>query len=428
MTRRVVVTGMGVVCGQAFDLDTFWAGLLGGRTHIQAWRDPWLADFPVRHAAPVDEAALSAVFAPRLGTHWQPPMERSARFALAAAWSALHDASLPPGESDTLPGGLGVALGIGSSERTFRDMLWSVGPSGPDWQCLMAAFEQLDPAGGLCHSRDELAARIARSLGLRGNVQTVNTACASAAHAIGLAWRAVRRGEADCMLAGGSDSPLNAGTMIALHLLGAPSVEQRLGDRLCRPFDVARSGLVAGEGAGMVLLEEESHARRRGARIHAEVVGFGCAMDAHHLTAPHPEAAGAVRAMRQALRDAGLPPTCIAHVNAHATSTVRNDPLEAQAIQTVFAQDGHWEKVCVTANKSMLGHLIAAAGAPEFIATALTVKTGDVPPTLNLDNVDPACALNHVRHTARREDVPFALCNSFGFGGLNACLVVRRHG
>ncbi len=427
MTRRVLITGLGTVCANRFDHADFWAGLTAGHNHIRRWHNDWLPDFSVRYAAPVDDEALSRHFAEDFGTSWHEPMERSARFALAATWQAVRDAGLAGTVGPLQAKGLGVMLGVGVSERAMTDMLPALGPDGPDWQRVVQAFDRLDPASGLVHSRDEAAARIARRFGLSGSVQTISTACAGAAHAIGLAFRMVRRGETPWMLAGGSDSVLNPSTMVALHLLGAPSKEQRLGDCLSRPFDLRRSGLVAGEGAGMILLEDEHHALARGAPIHAELAGFGSSMDAYRLTAPHPQAEGATLAMSRALKDARLQPSAIAHVNAHGSSTPLNDKMEAQAIRQVFADGDHWRRVSVTANKSMLGHLIAAAGGPELIATALTVKTGDIPPTVHLDEIDPECELDHVRHAVRHADVPAALSNSFGFGGLNACLAVKRY-
>ena len=230
------------------------------------------------------------------------------------------------------------------------------------------------------------------------------------------------------MLVGGADSALNFYSMLAMHLIGAPSVDDSHGDRLCRPFDRARSGLVAGEGAGVLVLESESRALRRGAPIHAELCGFGSALDAYRITAPHPEGLGAAQAMERALADAGMAPEEVGHINAHGTSTPLNDATETLAIKRVFARGEHYRRIAVSASKSQLGHLITAAGAPECVATALALKHGRVPPTLNLQDPDPLCDLDCVPLVARRMQLRAALTNSFGFGGLNVSLALRRHG
>ncbi len=230
------------------------------------------------------------------------------------------------------------------------------------------------------------------------------------------------------MLVGGADSVLNLPTMVGLLLLGAPSIASQHGANLCRPFDRSRSGFVAAEGGAMLLLESEASARARGATIYAEIGGFGSALDAYRITAPHPEGKGAALAMRRALDDAQLAADCIGHINAHGTSTPLNDPAETLAIKQVFGQDDHHRQLAVSANKSMLGHLIAAAGAPECIATILAVQQGLVPPTLNLQEADEACDLDYVAgDRARPMALQAAMCNSFGFGGLNAAIVVKAH-
>ena len=228
------------------------------------------------------------------------------------------------------------------------------------------------------------------------------------------------------MLAGGADSVLNILTMGALLLLGAPSTSEDHGDRLCRPFDLQRSGLVAAEGAAVAVLERERHARTRGARVYAEVCGYGSSLDAYRITAPHPEGAGAALAMRGALTDAGLRPDEVDYINAHGTSTPLNDKSETLAIKTVFAEGDHFQRLLVSSTKSQIGHMIAAAGAPEFIATAMALHTGMVPATINLDTPDPECALDYVPHRPRDASPRTAISNSFGFGGINACLALRR--
>lgn len=429
MSERVVVTGLGAVTGFGLDWQSMWDGLVEGRSAIRAWqptneRNELVPDFPVRFAAPVDREAFAAAHG---GAAWWPrPMEVRARFGMAAALQAWAQSGLqaqPPQAART-----GVAMGSGVADRDANDMelAWSEGRV--DWAALYRRREELNADSGLRTGNDRLGAVLADELGLGGPVLNMSTACAGAAHAIGLAMRMIRRGEADVMLAGGADSVLNLPSMVGLHLLGAASSSTRFGPRLCRPFDVDRSGLVAGEGAGVVVLESESHARRRGARIWAEVAGFGSSMDAYRITAPHPQGAGAAQAMERALRDAGLAPGDIDFINAHGTSTPLNDTAETRAIKTVFAEGEHYRRLAVTANKSMLGHLIAAAGAPEFIATVLSLHEGVLPPTLNLEQPDPECDLDYVPGAARRLPLRAALSNSFGFGGLNASLAVVAAG
>lgn len=422
MKRRVVVTGLGVVCGLGFDWHTVWLALVEGRSAIRRWQLPGVEDFPVRYAAAVDDQAFSSRFGhlPCL----RLPMERRVRFGLAAAEEAFADAGLDDVQALKATG---VAIGSGVPERHPGDMLLAVTHNGASWDELYRRRKQLSPDSGFFCSNDALATKIAAQYALTGSVQNLSTACAGAAHAIGLAFRMIRRGEADIMLAGGADSVLNLPTMVGLHLLGAPATTERFGDKLCRPFDRDRSGLVAAEGAGMVVLESEHSALSRGATIYAEVVGFGSSLDAYRITAPDPEGKGAALAMQRALSDAAIEPTRVASINAHGTSTLLNDPAESRAIKAVFAPHNHYRRLAISANKSMLGHLIAAAGAPEFIATVLSLRDGIVPPTLNLEHPDSACDLDYVPDTARRLDVPVALTNSFGFGGLNATLAVCRY-
>ncbi|MFM9368530.1 beta-ketoacyl-[acyl-carrier-protein] synthase family protein [Streptomyces sp. Da 82-17] len=423
MSRRVVVTGLGAVCGLGLDWQTMWEGLCEGRSAIRDWRLPGIEDFPVRYAAPVDDAA----FEERFGADEEQgrPMERRVRFGLAAAAQALADAGI---DADSRPGRIGTAVGSGVPERDPYELLEAVGEDGrPSWQTLYARRSRLDRSSGLFCTNDALTAGIAARHRLRGPALNFSTACAGATHAIGHGFRMIRRGETDAMLVGGADSVLNLPTMTGLHLLGAPSTSELFGDRLCRAFDRDRSGLVAAEGAAMLVLESEESARRRGARIHAELAGFGSSLDAYQVTAPHPEGHGAALAMSRALADGGVAPHEVHSVNAHGTSTPLNDPIETRAIKDVFAERGHYRKLAVTANKTMLGHLIAAAGAPELIATVLSVRDGVVPPTLNLENPDPACDLDYVPDKARHQEVSAAVSNSFGFGGLNASLVVRGY-
>ncbi|UXI69104.1 beta-ketoacyl-[acyl-carrier-protein] synthase family protein [Tahibacter amnicola] len=422
--RRVVVTGLGAVTGLGLGWRPLWNGLCEGRSAIAPWSLEGVADFPVKYAAPVDWDAFSA--AHRHADWWDQPMERRSRFGMAAVDEAIADAGDSLLASPAMR--VGVAIGSGVPERDPADMLLAMQADGPSWAELYRRVDALNPHSGLVNSNDHLAARAARTLRAAGPVIHFSTACAGAAHAIGHGFRMIRRGEVDVMLVGGADSVLNLSTMVGLHLLGAPSVADQFGTALSRPFDRDRSGFVAAEGAAMLVLESEESARARGARIYAEIAGFGSALDAYRITAPHPNGDGAAMAMQRALRDAQLSPHTIDHINAHGTSTPLNDPAETLAIKRVFAEHEHYRSIAVSSNKSMIGHLIAAAGAPECVATVLAVADGKVPPTLNLSQPDASCDLDYVPGTrARQRTVRAALSNSFGFGGLNAVIAVRAH-
>jgi 3-oxoacyl-[acyl-carrier-protein] synthase II len=254
---------------------------------------------------------------------------------------------------------------------------------------------------------------------------TVTTACASGTQAIGTGFRAIQRGDADVMLAGGADSMINPVGLVFFVLLGAASVSSEDPLNSCRPFDRKRSGLVMGEGSGFALLEEEGHALRRGANIYAEVAGYGSSMDAYQLTAPHPGGKGAEQSMRSALKDAGLAPEEIDYINAHGTSTKLNDIAETFAIKNLFGD--YSRSLAISSSKPMIGHLLAASGGPEFIYTVLSVKHDAVHPTINLTHPDPKCDLDYVAEGKRLMRVRAALSNSFGFGGQNASIIVRKY-
>ena len=269
------------------------------------------------------------------------------------------------------------------------------------------------------------AALISAKFGLHGPNATVTTACASGTQALGMAYRAIRRGEADLMLAGGADSMLNPVGLVFFVLLGSAAVSRMPPELLCRPFDRKRSGLVMGEGAGIAVLEDETHALLRGAHIYGEVAGYASSMDAYRLTAPHPEGKGAEKAMKRALADAELGPDAIDYINAHGTSTKLNDQAETLAVRRVFGRRA--DAVAVSSTKSLIGHLLAASGGPEFVFTTLSVARDEIHPTINLTNPDPKCDLDYVPNVKRSKIVRAALSNSFGFGGQNAAIIVRKY-
>lgn len=409
--HRVFVTGMGQVSALGYDVDNFWRSVSNGESAIKPWQPRGVEQFPVKYAAAVDDGDFLQACGSELGN--APRLERRGQFGLVAARRAYRQAGL----DTSLAVGCAACSGVPEVHDAEIEALQQAG-SFPD------ALGKLQPAAvsGLTVSNDSMVAAIADDLDLRGPVLNINGACAGASQAIGMAFQAVRRGEVSAMLAGGADSVMNVRVMGGLHLLGATASGNSRGQRLCRPFDRARSGLVAGEGAAFLLLESEDSARERGATVFAELLGYGASLDAYKVTAPHPEGEGALNAMRNALSDSGLDCGVVDYINAHGTSTPLNDVVETKAIKKLFA-DGTGSVPPISSTKSMIGHWISAAGAPEAMATVLALHHGLIPPTVNLDSADPECDLDYVPHTARKSRLRYALSNSFGFGGINASLL-----
>ena len=423
---RVVITGLGAVTGFGFEWQTMWEQMLRGEHCIRPWQPKGVADgtFPVRFAAPVDNRQLPDY----LQDHpaWQTPLEKRSRWGWVAASQAITDSGLSPAQLRDAA----VLCASGVPAHNIQDMLLSVCDeqnAPPAWQYLMDKADQVDAVHSLRQSNDRLARVIADDIGCEGPVINISSACAGASQAIGNAFQMIRRGDVEVAIAGGADSVLSLETMTALYLLGAASTEQRWGTELCRPFDHHRSGLVAGEGGGFVVLETLERALARGAVPYAEVLGFGSSLDGYKVTAPDPQGRGAALAMQTALDDAGIRPQQVDLINAHGTSTPLNDAAETLAIKSVFAQGEHYRRLAVSANKSQFGHLIAAAGAPELIVTALACKHDRITPTLNLHDAADDCDLDYCAHQTVNRRVDVALSNSFGFGGLNTCLVLGKY-
>jgi 3-oxoacyl-[acyl-carrier-protein] synthase II len=423
---RIVITGLGSVTGFGFEWQTLWSDMLCGRHCIRPWQPEGVVDnaFPVRYAAAVDEHRMPAYLTTHLA--WSSELEKRARYGWVAASQALADSRLNCAQWRDVA----VLVASGAPHHWLSDMQLAFAEGGdaePGWQHVMRRAKQTRNDGSLRQSNDRLARSIADELGSQGPVMNISSACAGAAQAIGNAFHLLRRGECELALAGGADSVLNLDTMTALYLLGAASSETRWGAELCRPFDVARSGLVAGEGGAFLLLETLEHAMARGAKPYAEILGYGSSLDGYKLTAPEPEGRGASQAMAAALDDAGVQPEQVDLVNAHGTSTHLNDRAETLAIKRVFARNKHYRGLSVSANKSQFGHLIAAAGAPEILVSALSCCEDWVTPTLNLNEADPDCDLNYCPNKAEQRRVDIAISNSFGFGGLNAALVLGKY-
>jgi 3-oxoacyl-[acyl-carrier-protein] synthase II len=410
---RVVVTGMGALSALGPDVDSTWDGLVAGRSGVRPIErfDPSRVD--VRIAAEVRDFDASGV----LDRKDIRRTDRYIQFGLVAAREALDQAGLPGRLDPDIAERTGVILGSGlGGVSTLFDNVLLMAERGPD---------RISPFFIPMGIANVASGQVAIAFGPLGpNFATVS-ACATGAHAIGEAWETIRRGDAEVMLAGGTEAAIHEAVVGGFASMKALSTRNDDPAGASRPFDEGRDGFVIGEGAAILVLEALDHAQERGAEPLAELVGYGATADASHITLPAPGGIGAVRAARRALVKAGIEPSAIDHVNAHATSTPEGDRAELQAIRSILGD--HAPRVAVTANKSMLGHTLGAAGALEAVASVLALRTGIIPPTVNLAEPDPAGAgLDLTPGRAVRRDPKVALSNSFGFGGQNAALVFRR--
>jgi 3-oxoacyl-[acyl-carrier-protein] synthase II len=408
--RRVAVTGMGAVTPVGIGLEAFWSALLAGKNGIARLSHFDPAGFRSELAAEVkDFDPLRWIEKKSIDR-----MDRFTLFALSAAAMAMKDAGLDGFAFDPCRAGVIIGSGIGGS-ASIEDGHNKLKDKGPGALTPFFVSKLLI---------NMAACMVSIRFGLRGHLSAPSVACSTGANAIGEAYRVLQRGDADFMLAGSSEAaitPLAYGGFCATRSMSTnPNPENA-----SRPFDLNRDGFVMGEGAGVVVLESMEHARRRGARIYAELVGYGNASDAYHFTAPEPSGEGMARVMRAALRDAGIDPGEVGYVNAHGTSTPMNDKAESAAIARVFGQRAAPLKV--SSIKSMIGHLLAAAGAVEFVSTVMSAHSGLLPPTINYRDADPDCPLDYVTRGAESMDLRFAASNSFGFGGGNACLLVKKY-
>jgi 3-oxoacyl-[acyl-carrier-protein] synthase II len=409
--RRVVVTGLGAVTPVGVGAKAYWDAITAGRSGV----GPLTLVDPEPLPSKVAGECLDFDPAASLGPKEAKRLDRSVQFALTSAREAWEDARIE-GVVDKDETGVVFATGIGgiSSLLASEKVLHTKGPN----RVSPFTVPQLMP--------NAAAGQIAMKLGLRGPNFCTTTACAASNHAIGLAFQAIRQGEAVAMIAGGSESAFVDIALVAFAQMTA--LATKFNDRpeeASRPFDALRNGFVMGEGAGALILEERDHALRRGAQIHAELIGFGQSADAFHITAPSEDGSGAALAMTRALRSAGLEPEAIGYINAHGTSTPTGDASETRAIRLAFGD--HADRLAVSSTKSMIGHLFGAAGAVEGVATVLAIRDGILPPTINQTDPDPACDLDYVPNTARKATVEVAMSNGFGFGGHNAGVVFRRH-
>ncbi len=408
--RRVVITGVGAVTPLGNTAEEFWAGLLEGRSGIGPITRFDATDFPTRIAGELKGFDPLKYIDRKDDRKFDPFL----KYAVACATMAVEDAALKTDSVDPTRFGVLVGSGIGGLETLLGnyEVLRTKGPDrvSPFFIPMLI----VNMASGVISMR----------LGAKGPNSSVVTACATGNHAIGDATKIIERGDADLMIAGGSEAIIIPLTIAGFCQMKAMSTRNDDPTHASRPFDAERDGFVCGEGGGLVVLESLEHARRRDARIYAEVVGYGMTGDAHHMTAPDPEGDGAARSMAAALRDAGLEPSAVGYINAHGTSTPYNDKFETLAIKRVFGE--HARKLAVSSTKSMTGHLLGAAGGIEAIATAFALHHGMLPPTINYEKPDPDCDLDYIPNVARPQEVEVALSNAFGFGGTNATLAFRK--
>jgi 3-oxoacyl-[acyl-carrier-protein] synthase II len=424
--HRVVITGIGVVAPNAKGPREFCEAICEGRSGVSYIESFDTTGIPIKIAGEVKDFDVH----PYLGEHKKNAklMSRAMRFAVGAAAMAVEDSGVDPEKLD--PTRFGVCMGTGITPVDIGELVPPIlGSLGGDGRFDMARFakarsESIFPLWLLQHLPNMAAAHISILHHAMGPNSTVVTACAAGTQAVGDAFRLIARGDADLMLAGGCDSRLDPQLLVAYSAMKAVSSSVRPPSEVSRPFDADRDGFVLGEGAAVLLLESYRRAKRRGARIYAEVTGYGSSFDAYGITRPEPEGKGAALSMTSALREARIDPDDVDYINAHGTSTRLNDLMETVAVKRVFGHRA--QSIPISSQKSMIGHLIGASGAVEAAATAMSLERGVVPPTINLANPDPHCDLDYVPNTAREVPVRTAISNSFGFGGQNASLVMCR--
>ncbi len=408
--RSVVVTGLGCVTPLGGDVASTWEGAASGRSGVRAIERFDASDFSVRFAGQLcEDVAVEG-----LPSKEARRLDAVILFALAAAQEAIRDSRIvvTPESGERI--GVAIGTGIGGVQTLFEGYK-ALATSGP---------RRVSPFVIPMSIGNMAAGYVAIRNGLRGPNFCHVSACTSGTHSIGESARLIERGDADVMLAGGTEAAVTQIGLAGFGAMRALSTRNETPMAASRPFDLDRDGFVLGEGAAVLVLEELEHARARGATIHAFVLGYGTSCDAAHVASPTEDAEGAQRCMRLALADAGLSPADVDYLNAHATSTPAGDPAEARAIRAVFGP--HVDRVAVSATKSMTGHMLGAAGALEALLCVRALETGILPPTINLERPDPECALDHVANKARHVRAQIALSNSFGFGGSNATIVLGR--
>lgn len=426
MSRRVVITGIGWITPLGQEIETVWKRILDGKSGMAKTTIFDAGTFPTQFSAEVKGFSLSDALGNDFETHKN--VSRQAGFALAAAKLAWKDSELRSAP-DLDKTQIGVYLGGGEGPIDFKNFTatavdsWNFEEDRLDTRrWAEVAYQRLQETTEAEQEPNMAAAHIAHLFGVEGPNFNTLTACAASTQAIGEATNLIRRGDAVAMISGGCHSMIHPFGVTGFNRLTALSTRNDTPATACRPFDRMRDGFVLGEGAGMLILEELSHARARGAKVHAEVVGYGSTADAFRITDIHEDGRGGIAAMRAAIEDAGLRPEDIDYISAHGTGTQENDKTETLAIRTLFGE--HVRNLPISSVKSMIGHLIAAAGACELITCILAIRDGMLPPTMNYSTPDPACDLDYLPNASRKADVTTCLSNSFGFGGQNDTLVV----
>lgn len=410
MKKRVVITGMGVVSSLGIGVEKFWSSIKEGKSGIGRVTRFDISNFTAKVAAEINDFVPTDFIDKKEAKR----MDRYTQFAMAAAKMAVESSGLDIEKVDKCRMGVIVGSGIGGIE-TFEEqynILINKGPGRVSPFLIPMMISNM--ASGL----------IAIQYGAKGFNECVVTACATSSNAIGDASEVIQRGNADIMITGGSEAPITPLSFAGFCSMRAMSTSEDPAIA-CRPFDAERDGFVMGEGAGILIIEGFEHAVNRGANIIAEIVGYGCTDDAYHITAPAPEGEGGARCMKMAIDDAGIRPGDVGYINAHGTSTDYNDKFETAAIKTVFGE--HARKLAVSSTKSMTGHLLGGAGAVEAIITALALKEGFLPATINYKTPDPECDLDYIPNVGRKADIKYAISNSLGFGGHNATLAFKKY-
>jgi len=408
--RRVVVTGLGLVTPLGIGVKPSWEALLEGRSGIGVIRTFDSSDLPVHIAGEVKDFDPLQYIEPKE----VKKMDRFIHFAVAASTMAMEDSGLTvTGENAERVGviigsGMGGLPAIEHYHKTY----------------LEKGYRRITPFFIPMLIINLASGQVSIKFGAKGPNSAVATACATGSHAIGDAFKVIQRGDADVMIAGGAESVITPMAIGGFAVMKALSTRNGEPERASRPFDRDRDGFVMGEGAGIVILESLENAKKRNAKVYAEIAGYGMTSDAYHITSPAPEGAGAASCMALTLKDGGVSPEVVDYINAHGTSTKYGDELETAAIKIVFKE--HAYKLAVSSTKSMTGHLLGAAGGVETVIAILSVQDNVIPPTINLDNPDPECDLDYVPHKPRYRNVECALSNSFGFGGTNACLLFKK--
>ncbi len=409
--RRVVVTGLGIVTPLGIGVEASWQSALEGRSGIVPITQFDASQFPVRIAGEVKGFDP----APYIEAKEIKKMDRFIHFAMAAATMAVEDSGLKI--TDENAERVGVIIGAGMGGLPAIEHYHKI--------YLEKGYRRISPFFIPMLIINLASGNVSIKFGAKGPNSAAVTACATGSHSIGDAFRIIQRGDADAMIAGGTESvitPLGIGGFAVMKALSTRNDEP---EKASRPFDSERDGFVMGEGAGVIILESLDSAINRGAKIYGEIIGYGMSSDAYHITTPAPEGEGAARCMKASLKDAEIEPNKVNYINAHGTSTKYGDELETAAIKTVFGE--HAYKLCVSSTKSMTGHLLGAAGGVEAIFSILSIHNNIVPPTINLENPDPECDLDYAPNKAKQMDVEYAMSNSFGFGGTNACLLFKKY-